>query len=64
MKVYAVLGSAPLHMGQPIMACGVTEGLVSFYDYPKGFPSLRFLNEEIRKKLKEKHPNEDLPSHR
>jgi hypothetical protein len=54
MIVYAVLGSAPKHMGQPIVEARVTAGLVSFYDYPKAFASLPSLNQIILEKLNER----------
>jgi len=60
MIVYAVLGSAPKHMGQPIVEAKVTAGLVSFYDFPKAFTSLSLLNQAVQEKLKARHEN--LPS--
>lgn len=40
MIVYAVLGSAPVYMGQSIIEAEVNSGLVSFFDHPKAFTSL------------------------
>lgn len=54
MIVYAVLGSAPKHMGQPIVEAKVTAGLVSFYDFPKAYDSLPSLNQTIQEKLHER----------
>lgn len=54
MIVYAVLGSAPLYMGQPIVEAGVSQGLVSFYDHPKAYKSLSQLNSTILEKINER----------
>jgi hypothetical protein len=54
MIVYAVLGSAPKFMGQPIVEAKVTAGLVSFYDFPKAYDSLLSLNQTIQEKLHER----------
>jgi hypothetical protein len=50
MKVYLVIGTAPLHMGPMLVAANAPDSLVSFVDYPKCFKQLDQLTTDIFKK--------------
>ncbi len=51
MKIYAVLGSAPLGADRiSLVECNQRDVMLSFFDYGKSFVSLSSLNQAIKDK--------------
>jgi hypothetical protein len=62
MKIYAVIGTAPKHMGQPCIDAGQADCLVSFADYAKAFKNgLVPLTLEIQQSRIKRHERKTNP---
>jgi len=58
MKIYAVLGSAPLGADRiSLVECEQLDVMLSFFDYGKSFVSLSSTNQAIKDKYHERQSN-------